>query len=489
MLEECLARKQRDRGPQAGHSATDTSAPSGLPLRFPSSEQAGFGPVADFPFWPGNNYNAYVDDNFAAAVHNGFFISEGVGTSSFPRSQANVGVTHFARAHHELKLGLDFQQTEWTGEYYRTSWLQGYEFDSLNPFGFRGAGGLGDDTCSLTRSPATSALNPSPFGLSTRGRICVWVDFNAEALQDLRGSRDAEMRDTAVYFRDRFSLGDHWSFNLGLRAEIQQGFNDIRRKVVDDAYADPRASVTYDVRADGTLLLNLSVGRYHTMLNQVWIDGSSEGGMHDLWNGYEGFETWLFCDPLEAQAFCPDQQGEPKSGYNFLFTRVLPGRMWEAVDAGIFEHDLDVYYKKEVIFGLEWQLSQTWALDVKYIDWELEDMDVLEHPARPSRPPDLPHRQHQESCIDRRQVGAGAIPTTATNAGRIHPQRLDRVRLPDLRNAFAWRAANRGAERHRSATSARPRWTRRGLSGAEILPAPAAGASIVRSPLLDERIS
>ena len=112
------------------------------------------------------------------------------------------------------------------------------------------------------------------------------------------------------------------------------------------------------------------------MLNQAWIAGGGDtaGGMHDQWNGYEGYEVWLFCDPTEAAVFCPNQAGEPKAGYNFAWSTLLPGRMWEGVEQGIFEHSIDTYYKEEFILGMEWQFARNWALDIKYIDWEIKDL-------------------------------------------------------------------------------------------------------------------
>ncbi len=382
-VQTCIDLKAQDRGPQAGHSATDVSAPSDLPLRFPSDPSQG-------TFWPGNNYNVYVDSENLGAWHNGWILSDGFGFNAFPRDQANIALTQFAGANHEIKYGIDYQSTKWEGDNSRTSFHSGFGFDALNPFGYVGAGGLGDDTCSLLRVVSTSPSNPDAFGRTTRGRSCVWVDYNSPLLSDPnvvgRGSGDAEMRDTGFYVRDRFTVGDHWTFNLGFRAELQEGFNDVRRQVVDDTYVDPRINATYDVKGDGKLLFSLSAGHYHAMLNQAWIagGGGTAGGMHDLWNGYEGYEVWLFCDPIEALVFCPrptrpdtiadGTAGLPLPGYNFPWSTLLPGRMWDAVDAGVFEHDLDTYYKEEIILGMEWQFARNWALDVKYIDWEIDDL-------------------------------------------------------------------------------------------------------------------
>ena len=426
MVTTCLQAKALDQGPSFGHTELDTSGGSpndpNHPLRFPFDPSRGF-------FWPGNNYNVYVDNENLGAWHNGWILSDGFGFNAFPREQANVGLTQFVGANHELKYGLDYQDTKWEGENARTSFMSGWGYDSYNPFGYGGAGGLGDDSCSLTlRNVGTSPENPNPFGQTTRGRGCVYVDYNSPLLScqgeigaeltpveittvngqihrtDFdqgscigRGTGDAEMADTGLYLRDRFTIGDHWTFNIGLRGELQEGHNDVRRKVVDSTYVDPRINITYDVKGDGRFLLTANWGQYHAMLNQAWISGGggTAGGLHDQWNGYEGQEVWLFCDPVEAAVFCPvpDREdtrragtvGLPIPGYNFAWSTIVPGLMWDAVrpcqdgeasgvDCEIWDHDIQPYYKDEIILGLEWQFAANWALDVKYIDWQMQDM-------------------------------------------------------------------------------------------------------------------
>ena len=385
IIEECIDLKSQDRGPLAGHSATNTSGgDTSLPLRFPRDESLG-------RWYPGNNYDVYRDSNNLGAWHNGWILSDGFGFNEFPRDQANVGLTQFIGANHEVKWGLDYQNTKWEGEAARTSVTNGYNWDPLNPFGWENAGvgmnwgflfgiQLPEDSCSLTRTSATSPTNPSVFGGTTRGRSCYWVDQNAPELLAIKGTGDAEMEDTGLYVRDRFTVGDHLTFNIGIRAEVQKGWNDVRREVINDKYADPRFNVTYDPKGDGRLLFSLNAGRYHAMLNQAWISGGGggAGGMHDMWNGYEGHVVWLFCDPWEAQVFCNESNGFDRgavgeSGYNYRWETIIPGKMWNAVDAGIFDHNIDTYNKDEVILGMEWQFTRNWALDVKYIDWELND--------------------------------------------------------------------------------------------------------------------
>ena len=426
MVETCLQAKSLDRGPIAGHTATNTSGgDTSYPLRFPFDPSKGI-------FYPGNNYNVYRDAENLSSWHNGWILSDGFGFNAFPREQANIGLTQFVGANHELKYGFDYQDTKWEGENARVPLLQGWGFDPTNPFGFLGAGTIADDTCA---TPFTRT-GTSPI----RGRTCYFTDHNStfltcegnapdgmphrpttvehvngEVVRTTgtcvgRGSGDSEVRNVGFYVRDRFTIGDHWTVNMGLRAETQEAWNDVRRQVIDDTYVDPRINITYDIKGDGALLLNASWGQYHAMLNQAWISGgdSNVPSMHDLWNGYEGHEVFLFCDPADIGTFdylmavgltnygcrVPQRRdslhngtvGAPLPGYNLSWELTTPGLMWDAVQAGVFDYDVQTYYKQEGILGLEWQFRPNWALDVKYIEWQLQDMmfsnNQLDHKGR-----------------------------------------------------------------------------------------------------------
>ena len=426
MVETCLQAKSLDRGSVAGHTATNTSGgDTGYPLRFPFDASLGI-------FYPGNNYNVYRDAENLASWHNGWILSDGFGFNAFPREQANVGLTQFVGANHELKYGIDYQDTKWEGENARVPLIQGWGFDPTNPFGFLGAGTIADDTCA---TPFTRT-GTSPI----RGRTCYFTDHNSTFLTCEgnapdgsphrpttvehingevvrtpgtcvgRGTGDSEVANVGFFIRDRFTIGDHWTVNMGLRAETQEAWNDVRRKVIDDSYVDPRLNITYDIKGDGAFLLNASWGQYHAMLNQAWISGgdSNVPSLHDLWNGYEGHEVFLFCDPLDIRTFdflqavgltnygcrVPQRRdsihsgtvGAPMPGYNLSWELTTPGLMWDAVQAGVLDYDVQTYYKQEAILGLEWQFRPNWALDIKYIDWQLQDMmfsnNQLDHKGR-----------------------------------------------------------------------------------------------------------
>jgi hypothetical protein len=338
----CLAKKQQDRGPDGVGD-----------LRFPANPAAG-------PHWPGNNYGVYLDQGFVGAWHNGWILDDGFGNNVFPRDQANASFSQFAGAGHEIKYGLDYQDTKWEGEQSRTSLYSGIGFDALNPYGYRNAG--------ITATACSFAL----------GTACLFRDYNAEFLTSDRGSGDSEVENLAAFVRDRFTVGDHWTFNLGFRAETQKGLNDVRRTVFEDDYVSPRASASYDVHGNGGMLFSLNVGRYHALLNQAWIYQR----LDDQWQGTRGFRDWLFCSPTDIALgngalfnnplFA--QCREKGIGYNVLFRDFADVTIWELVDQGYFDSNITPYYKDEAILGFEWQFAGNWALDAKAIYWELGDM-------------------------------------------------------------------------------------------------------------------
>ncbi|MEM1247979.1 MAG: TonB-dependent receptor [Acidobacteriota bacterium] len=342
IIDDCLTLKQQDRGPDGEG-----------PLRFPANEAAG-------PHWPGNNYRVYIDVNNDSAWNNGWILDNGFGINEFPRDQANFSLTQFAGANHEFKYGVDWQEVAWESDVGRPGLYSGFDFDPLNPFGFANAGTGALESCGLLR--ATNADIAAAFGA---GNTCLFRDYNAPFLQAQRGSGDSLNEDLGIYLRDRFTVGDHWTFNLGLRVDDSSGENDIGRTVFDATNVSPRIAITYDISGDGKTLLSLNTGRYYAQLNQQWTNEH----LQDQWGGYAEYDDFLFCDAIDvAFGACSEV------GYNFFFRRIQPGRMWDLVDEGVWDSDIDPYYKDEVILGFERQLSSNWAVDVKGIYWELGDM-------------------------------------------------------------------------------------------------------------------
>jgi hypothetical protein len=360
----CIAAKQQDRGPDGEG-----------PLRFPAPQDHPFLPPGALgEHYPGSNYRVYIDTNDDSSWHNGWILDNGYGLNEFPRDQANLSLTQFWGANHEIKYGIDWQQVEWLGDVQRPGLYSGHNFDAFNPFGYSAAtGGIAFENCGIARlNPATvgvlnalgipQAVFGQPAGL---GEVCLFRDYNAAFLQPLLGSGDSRNEDLSFYVRDRFTIGDHWTFNIGVRYEDMQGENDIGRTVFDDQHFAPRFAASYDIKGNGRQLISVNAGRHYAQLNQQWTNQ----WLQDQWGGYEEFEDFLFCDGLDVVlGVCP------AVGYNFFLRRIIPGEMWDFVDQGIIDSDIRPYYKDEIIAGYEWQFSQNWAVDAKAILWELGDM-------------------------------------------------------------------------------------------------------------------
>jgi hypothetical protein len=295
---------------------------------------------------PGNNYRVYADFLDNSSWHNGWVLDNGFGINEYPREQANTAVTWFASENHETKFGVDWQQVEWRQDVRNVGFYGGDNFNPLSPTGF--------DNCGFVE-----------------GNICSWIDDNPpDLIAEGRSNSDSINENLTVYGRDRFTIGDHWTFNVGLRAAQQENLNDSRRKVVDTTTIEPRLSMSYDIKGDGKMLASLNLGRYYAQLNQQFTNRWLMEG----WTGWNASDWWLYCSATDV-AFSVAGCNFFGEGYTLPFQRSRPGRQFELADQGVIgEIDLDPYYKDEIIVGFEWQFARNWAFDAKAMYWELGDM-------------------------------------------------------------------------------------------------------------------
>jgi hypothetical protein len=318
--------------------------------RFPANPAAG-------PHWPGNNFASYWDTRDDSTWHNGWILDNGFGKNEYPRDQANLATTWFPSQAHELKMGADWQEVKWKSHVRVVDLYVGPDFNALDPAGF--------SNCNIVFA-----------------RYCVWFDRRpADVLDD--GNTDPNtgftQSDTSTevgsfYARDRFTAGDHWIFNLGGRVSQMNGYNDVRRKVMDDMNWEPRLAATYDVHANGKMLASVNVGRYHAQLNQQFISQ----WMQELWTGSLGFDSTIWCGPVDVfvdTVLAPGAlPGCTSEGYHFPLSSQRTGIAWNWIDQGVWDHDLQAYYKDEVVVGFEWQFAKNWAFDAKGITYELGNM-------------------------------------------------------------------------------------------------------------------
>ncbi len=313
-------------------------------------------------FAPNNNDNAFVQ-NFDNTWHNGWIFAQGYGTNEFPRDQANVALTQFVGADHELKYGLDFQQVEWDQSVQRPNTQTAYDFVLGTPFG------AANDCRGLASDPLNN-------GEDTR---CFLVDYNNHGLP--LGSADSDGENLGLYIRDRFSVGDHWTFNVGLRGEDQNLTNDRDRDVIDNFTLSPRFNAVYDIKGDGRQLITFNTGRFFVQTPQFLVnanlqeDWTGASNTSDLRMHISSLTPAFHNLPVELACNIVGQTSNtPYGPYCFSLGSVRPGRMWELVDEGVYSSDINPYHRDEFVLGYEWQFSDNWAFDAKGIYWEVDDL-------------------------------------------------------------------------------------------------------------------
>jgi hypothetical protein len=256
----------------------------------------------------------YQDAALGNLQFNASSFTWGVGPTDFPRDQANLSMNGFFGSH-DLKVGLDWQSVEYRIRSENNPLAYGRGFGYDKPGGFT--------TPILYRV----YVQPTEFGGSnTKAEIA------------------------ALFARDRFTVGDRWTINLGLRADKQKHETDVGKTTIDSTDVSPRAAVAYDVWGDSKLLLTASAGRYvefpgvqyTSQFNEVPAAGS-------------GYDQYRWNAATQA--------------YDILNARVRPGEQ-DIIQA-------EPNKKDEFTLGAEWAFSRNWAAKLKLLYWEQPDIKVV----------------------------------------------------------------------------------------------------------------
>lgn len=312
------------------------------------------------PLSPNNNDAAYVQQR-DQTWHNGWIFERGFGTNRFPRDQANVAVTQFV-GEHELRYGIDYQQVAWEQNVERPNQFVGESFELGTPLGY--------DSCEIAVSPTNS---------------CFFFDYNPpDVVAAGRGRASSDGKNLGLYGRNRFQLGSHWLFNLGLRLERQELGNDRGRKVIESTDLSPRLAVVYDLGGDGRKLLSLSAGR---LFNQTAQDLVNSNLQEDWTGASNAFDFWMHitsadpffslvdpvtgCAILQSLGFPVDVSRSP---YCLSLGSVRPGELWQFADAGRIDVDIEPYHRDEIVLGYEWQFADRWAFDAKAVWWRVDNL-------------------------------------------------------------------------------------------------------------------
>ena len=94
--------------------------------------------------------------------------------------------------------------------------------------------------------------------------------------------------------------------------------------------------------------------------------------VNSIANAFNGLPWQVSCGILDANPTLPIDL--TRQDYCFSIGAVRPGRMYELVDAGFFESDIEPYHRDEAVLGYEWQFSDNWALDAKGIYWRVDNL-------------------------------------------------------------------------------------------------------------------
>ncbi len=118
----------------------------------------------------------------------------------------------------------------------------------------------------------------------TYGGYIVWYDIEMESLGN-------HVETTSAYVNDTWRVNDKLTVNLGLRYDKNDAADAAGLKTVDDYRVSPRLSASYDVKGDGSIILNAGFNRYVTALTQNQsTDGSAAGDYTYIYYTYAGPE-------------------------------------------------------------------------------------------------------------------------------------------------------------------------------------------------------
>jgi len=92
------------------------------------------------------------------------------------------------------------------------------------------------------------------------------------------GSEGNNFRTYSGFVNDAWSLDKHWSFNLGVRYDKNDGQDSQGRAVVKDSAFSPRVSATFDPKADGQWTINAAYAQYVAAIANSIGDAGSAGG-------------------------------------------------------------------------------------------------------------------------------------------------------------------------------------------------------------------
>jgi outer membrane receptor protein involved in Fe transport len=128
-------------------------------------------------------------------------------------------------------------------------------------------------------TPGQPLVTIAPYG----GYI-IWYNIEQESLGN-------HVETSSLYVNDTWRVNDRLTVNLGARYDKHDAADAAGLKTADDSRVSPRLSASYDVKGDGSIILNAGFNRYVTALTQNQsTDGSAAGDYTYIYYTYAGPE-------------------------------------------------------------------------------------------------------------------------------------------------------------------------------------------------------
>lgn len=192
-----------------------------------------------------------IFDLTTSRYYNGFYFGENNGTTR-PRTQLAGAASYFTNignTAHDLKVGVDLESIE------STAYLSVTNNRIYYVLNYNADGGT------FTPVARLDYIDPGP--LTSKGDI------------------------NALYVRDKFSIGQRLNIEAGLRAEQQNGKNDVGTTILDTTSLAPRVAATFDLAGNGRQLLTFSAGRFYDFVIQGFIDNQAQNAARADYDEYE----------------------------------------------------------------------------------------------------------------------------------------------------------------------------------------------------------
>jgi outer membrane receptor protein involved in Fe transport len=119
----------------------------------------------------------------------------------------------------------------------------------------------------------------------------------SRTLQAVQGAQNFEQRGTALFIQDSWSIDEHWTLDIGFRAERWEHIaSDAKTKVFTFDYEiAPRVSLVYDINGDGASKVWGFFGRYYDPIrtNMTEFAGKKTGTVRHEQVYISALDEWL----------------------------------------------------------------------------------------------------------------------------------------------------------------------------------------------------